>query len=97
MKESSTLFLFGQSEDVEVAETLSIAQLPRELEDVIKALPQGECLLVKAGADPEHVSIGLSNWEAELTNTDAQLIGIRRVHFTHCGMDSGHPLPHPSA
>jgi hypothetical protein len=75
MKESSTLFLFGQREDVEVRETLSIAQLPDALADVIKALPQGECVLVKAGADPEHVSIGISDWEAELTDTDAQLIG----------------------
>jgi hypothetical protein len=75
MKESSTLFLFSQSEDVEVADTLSIAQLPAELGEVIKALPQGDCVLVKAGADPEHVSIGLSDWEAALTNTDAQLIG----------------------
>lgn len=77
MKESSTLFLFGQSEEVEVRETLSIAQLPPELEDVIKSLPQGECILVRAGADPEHVAIGISDWEAELTNTDAQLIGSR--------------------
>jgi hypothetical protein len=75
MKESSTLFLFGQSEAEEVRETLTIAQLPAALEDVIKALPQGECVLVKAGADPEHVSIGISDWEAELTNTDAQLVG----------------------
>jgi hypothetical protein len=74
MKESSTLFLFGQSEADEVRETLSIAQLPDALGGVIKALPQGECLLVKAGADPEHVSIGISDWEAELTNTDGQLV-----------------------
>jgi hypothetical protein len=75
MKESSTLFLFGQSEEVEVRETLSIAQLPRELGDLIRSLPQGECVLVKAGADPEHVSIGISDWEAAVTNTDAQLTG----------------------
>lgn len=75
MKESSTLFLFGQSEAEEVRETLSIAQLPSALGDVIQALPQGECVLVRAGADPEHVSIGISEWEAELTNTDAQLTG----------------------
>jgi hypothetical protein len=76
MKESSTLFLFGQSEDVEVRETLSIAQLPGTLAEVIKTLPQGECVLVKAGADPEHVSIGISDWEGVLANTDAQLIGV---------------------
>jgi hypothetical protein len=75
LKESSTLFLFGQSEEAEVRETLAIAQLPDALAEVITRLPQGECVLVRAGADPEHVSIGLSDWEAELTDTDAQLVG----------------------
>jgi hypothetical protein len=75
MKESSTLFLFGQGEQSEVRETLAIAHLPTDLGDVIRSLPQGECVLVKAGADPEHVAIGISDWEAVLTNTDAQLTG----------------------
>jgi type I restriction enzyme M protein len=43
--------------------------------EVIKALPQGECILVRAGTDPEHVGIGISDWEADLTNTDAQIVG----------------------
>jgi DNA helicase HerA-like ATPase len=75
MQESSTWFLFGQDKPTDIEETLKIAQLPVELAPVLAALPRGQCLLVKAGADPEHVDVGISDWEAELTNTDAQLIG----------------------
>lgn len=77
IQESSTLFLFGQDKPDDVADTLKIAGLPAELASVLSALPQGECLLVKAGADPEHVSIGISDFEAELSNTNRQLTGDR--------------------
>jgi hypothetical protein len=76
IKESSTQFLFGQNQQSEVSETLAIAHLPADLGEVIRSLPQGECILVKAGADPEHVAIGISNLEAALTNTDSQLTGV---------------------
>jgi hypothetical protein len=75
MQESSTWFLFGQDKPSDVEDTLKIAQLPTELAPVLAALPRGQCLLVKAGADPEHVDIGISDWEADLANTDAQLTG----------------------
>jgi hypothetical protein len=75
MQESSTWFLFGQDKPDDIEETLKIAQLPAELAPVLAALPRGQCLLVKAGADPEHVDVGITDWEAELTNTDAQLLG----------------------
>lgn len=75
MQESATWFLFGQDKPEDIDETLKIAQLPAELAPVLAGLARGQCLLVKTGADPEHVDIAISDWEAELTNTDAQLTG----------------------
>lgn len=81
MQEASTHLLFAQEKLDDVLETLKISGLPANLAAEVMSLPVGECIIVRSGADPEHVRVDISDYEKLLTDTNGQITGADAVDF----------------
>jgi len=76
LQEAGSLFIFGQRRPSDVAQTLEIADLDSSFAHRLGNLPQGQCLLVRPGHDPIWLRLVRSDFEKEITNTDAQIAGL---------------------
>jgi hypothetical protein len=75
LQEAGTVYLYAQGRTADAQRCLDLYSLPAELLDELMALPQGVCFLkIDVGA-PIVLQHLRSDWEVDITNTDAAMGG----------------------